>query len=151
MNFNMVNSQVGEGDIGLISHTMVRLIMAKILKDLEIDLTNFQFFIEGKISSSYYSVEERIDDIKDFLDYVNADYDFEDYNLIIHFPFKGEWVLEDIVEAFEYRWTYLEWEDVEDVIGAHDNSIAINLEEYEGIPTKFFIKYYEIMKEHITL
>lgn len=161
---DMLNSQIGDGDRQLVSRIMSRLTMAKIFQLVGKDVSSFNFY--GGASSytasgynhTYYPSEERVSDLLEFLDGMNADYSYDGGILHIQFP-KEIVSLSSLSEAIEYQWfamIYDEFDydedekdiDGEPIVETTKDSIKLILRDYEGVPLKFMSAYFGILKEN---
>ncbi len=152
MNIEMTASQAGDGDRGLVTRIMSRLTMAKVLKLMGHEIQNFIFYKDENNGYSYYPFEAVMSDIIEFLDTIDADYiwDEEEYTLTLNFDNKVTH-LKTLADSITFGWDAAEYyddDDLEGIVEYLEHGLRFKLEEYDGAPLMFFIKYYETLKEN---
>lgn len=152
MMIDMTRSQTGVGDREGIARLMSRLTMAKLLELMNCDIQDFIFYKVDYTRDSYYPFEAVISDIVEFLDAINADYqwDEDDFILTLNFATKVNRLC-DLAESITFGWTEIEYcdaDELDDIVEYLDNGIRFHLERYDGVPMMFFKAYYNILKEN---
>lgn len=163
---NMENTQVGEGDRGVISRIMTRLTMAKLFQYAGKDISNFSFIGPNANSNSddYYSFEERVSDILEFITGFNLAYDYDETSYILTVDFQKEITGHyNFEEALFFGWAAYELEyeyehecececececTDEQIITLENSTLTFILGKYGGVPIKIMTTFYELLKEN---
>ncbi len=144
-------SQIGMGDRQTVGRLMSRLTMAKILNLMGHDTNDFIFSKVEYTDYSYYPIEAAMGDIREFLDTVGADYqwDEDDYDLTLYFSSDVK-NIESLAKSIAYGWDEIEFNgyELDEIVEYLDNGLRFHLSEYDGVPIKFFTGYYELLKEN---
>ena len=142
------NSQLGDGERGVIPRIMTRLTIAKLLKEIGIDVRSFHPYIEPTDFYNYYSFTEKIDDILFFLDKIQAKYEWDEDEQILTF-YNKELINVDFEEALSFHWSGIDYGEIEfeEITFTTDTSLSIDLSEYSGFPTIFIVEIYHLLKD----
>ena len=160
---NMDITQAGDADRDYISRIMTRLTIAKLFQQAGKDVSEFNFIGISNAKRSYedyYSFDEKVSDIIEFVEGFNLAYDYDEDTAIleVHFP-KNITKLCCFEEALSFCWdAYLEgwykedfeedFEDDEPIISLTTTSFKFILRLYGGVPIKIFTTFYELLKEN---
>lgn len=154
----MCESQVGIGDRQVTARIMSRLTMAKVVEKLGYDNSHLIFYMEPIHRDIYYSIDDVINDITDFLDIVSADYEYDEDTLQLTLRFPPGINFTNLEDAFYYGWeeSVFDGEYEDHVFGPYkvveypnENEILFHLKDYDGYPLMFFKTYYEVVKGEI--
>lgn len=154
----MDTTQAGDGDREVISRIMTRLTIAKLFQQAGKDVSEFNFVGLSRVKrnyEAYYSFDERVSDIIEFVEGFNLAYDYDDETAVLEVHFhKNITKMFCFKEALLFcRDEYLDEEDEEDeneesIISVTTTSFKFILRKYDGVPIKILTNLYELLKEN---